>query len=218
MLGVDIESVWQQGSLIAAPSVGPKKSKYTVPIDQNHPSYQQRMQQQSLNPADYHRPDFGPSREDYSERLNNTDRAEFNPHNLGYPPISAPVQMGYGPSGYGGQSPPISAPAPMYEPRAVMVPVQNPEIPILKEALTQQSNNVSDCQKDLYYLKVVIQQLKKELAESKHKSHDNHQKSWSKVLWMLFIVLILVIVLIILAQVSQKLNKILKQPLVSNFD
>ena len=195
MLGVDIESVWQQGSLITTPPTGPKKSKYTVPVensphDNNNASYQNRAPPQQ---SDYYRPDFGPIREDFS----GTNRGYEND----FIPISQP------------QSPPSSQAPPQY---------QNPEIPILKEALTQQSGAVSECQKELYYLKAIINQLEKKLYEAKNRvvaskqtSSSSSSSSWHGFLWMLLIILILIIVLVILAQLSQKVNKLLKQPLIT---
>jgi hypothetical protein len=205
MLGVDIESVWQQGSLITTPSPGPKKSKYTVPVENSqsnstNASYQSRMQQQSHNPSDYYRPDFGPTKEEFS----NNNRG----NEIDFIPISQPQQPQQP------QQPPSFISPPQYQ-------VQNPEIPMLKEALTQQSNTVSDCQKELYYLKAIIHQLEKKLYEARNRSMataantNSSKQSWNGILWMLFIILILIIVLVILAQLSQKVNKLLKQPLMS---
>lgn len=190
-LGVDIDSVWQQGSLMAQPPPAPKKSKYDVPILDAR-QRQQMMEQFSnnqVNPQQYQ------------------EQQAFQ-HYQHQQPYSSQVA-----------SVPISVPEhpQMMIPAQTHAPVNLSEIPYLKEQLSNQSNTVSDCQKDMAYMKAVIQQLKRELYESRYSAKngnkDEKRRRWGKFLWMIGVLIALIGLLIMVVQIHQKVNRLLSHPL-----
>lgn len=197
-LGVSIDEVWQQGSLVSAPPTGPKRSKYTVPIDPTQ-QHQQQIQEYygNNNGRSSSRPEYDP---EYQQKA----RAEY----MDSIPISRPPQPASREMQY------VQAP-----PNIVSAPPVSSEIPYLKEQLTQQSNTVMDCQKEMYYMKAIINQLKKELNESRMKSvgmsKEERRKQWGYILWMLLITLLLVVVLVILVQLSNQFKKIMNTSLMA---
>jgi hypothetical protein len=94
---------------------------------------------------------------------------------------------------------------------------QPSEIPRLKEQLTQQIDAVTDCQKEVVYLKALVQALKRELVDADQKRQ--HQQKMEKkqkminIIWMVCTVLFLIVIIVLLVQVTQKVNQLLSQPL-----
>jgi hypothetical protein len=117
-------------------------------------------------------------------------------------------------------SPPINS-QPVYHPQHAL-PVQqqqqpqSSEIPKLKEQLTQQIDAVTDCQKEMHYMKALIQTLKKELNDANVRNQQQQKidkkKKMANILWMVFIGLFLIIIVVLLVQVLQKLNQLMSQP------
>lgn len=96
-------------------------------------------------------------------------------------------------------------------------PTPPSEIPRLKEQLTHQIDAVSDCQKEVFYLKALVQTLKRELQESDQRRQNQQRvdkkQKLASLIWMLFVGLFLIATVVILVQVSQKVNQLLSQPL-----
>lgn len=198
-LGVSLEDAWSQSSLLAQPPSGPKSSKYTVPIPTQQHQHQHQHQHQ-------------PIVENFS---GNTMGNEYG--------NSMPIPISEIPF------------APQMQPHASQQPYQHPqhqhqqpnqyqqqssEIPYLREQLTQQSNTVADCTKQLTYLKALNSQLKKELYElsqsftiHKQRSKEDKQKKWFKMIFSIFVIVALIILLIVTVQLHQKVTKVLSQPL-----
>lgn len=117
-------------------------------------------------------------------------------------------------------SPPPLNSQPVYHPQhALPVQQQHPqssEIPKLKEQLTQQIDAVTDCQKEMHYMKALIQTLKKELNDANVRNQQQQKidkkKKMANILWMVFIGLFLIIIVVLLVQVLQKLNQLMSQP------
>ena len=216
MIGVDIESVWQQGSLLPNQSGGgQRKSKYTVPLGnaggggggggpvgydfqqdgQNQggnysPIQQQQYQQQQHQPQQFAQSPPISSQQEYDQYQQHSSQPPINLRE--YYSQQVPIQYRANASE---NAPPISAPLPSPPPQPQPQP------------LPYQPN--IDYEKELYNLKSFIYQLKKELNEIKHKQSNTNKQTWGGILWTLFIILILIIVLVILAQIMKKLNVLL---------
>jgi hypothetical protein len=237
MLGVSIDEVWQQDSLLPhQQDVGPKKSsKYTIPMEA---SQKQRLmeyfhqEQGQQNPQNY-QPTQAPN-SSYSSYSSYPQYIGDVP-----PPISGPATA---PSFY---SNPNSNPygsetqAPIfYGPPSIpqMIPQQtipayaspsppssrssSPALDVFKEKLSQQSSNVSDCQREVAYLKTLVQQLKGELQDSKQIINTQNKKEKKQhnlqFILMISMFVVLIVILVLVIQLSQKLNKLLNQPLMSS--
>lgn len=104
--------------------------------------------------------------------------------------------------------PPIQSQPPMNQPS---------EIPRLKEQLTQQIDAVTDCQKEVLYLKALVQTLKRELVDADQKRQQQQKidkkRKMINIIWMVCMVLFLIVIVILLVQVTQKVNQLLSQPL-----
>jgi len=209
-LGVSIDEVWQQASLVSAPPSGPKRSKYTVPFDptqQQQPPQQYQQQQQQQIQEYYGNNNRSAQQQQYDPEYQQRARTEYMesiPISRAPPPVNS-REMQY-----------VQAP-----PNNVSAPPVSSEIPYLKEQLTQQSNTVMDCQKEMYYMKAIINQLKKELHESRAKaatssmSKEERRKQWGYILWMLLVTLLLVIILVILVQLSNQFKKLINTSLMA---
>lgn len=108
-----------------------------------------------------------------------------------------------------------SPPPPQPQPHPPMN--QPSEIPRLKEQLIQQIDAVTDCQKEVLYLKALVQTLKRELVDADQK-RQQQQKMEKKqkminIIWIVGTILFLIIIVVLLVQVTQKINQLLSQPL-----
>ena len=177
-LGVNLEEVWHQSSLVPAAPATSKRSKYTVPVE----PHQLTMREGFANNTEY--------------------LAE------GGIPISPPPP-----------SPLLQHPPPPLPPPASSSSGSLPssEIPRLKEQLTQQIDAVSDCQKEVFYLKALIQTLKKELHDAElrrqHQMKVDRKKKMANILWMAFVGLFLLTIVVLLVRLMQKMDRLLSQPL-----
>lgn len=144
-------------------------------------------------------------------------------------PYTVPVQpRAVVKEGFGNRPPqqydvPISAPdyptvtAPPVHYSEEYRPPPPSEIPRLKEQLTQQIDAVTDCQKEVLYLKNLVQTLKRELVDADQK-WQHHQRAEKKrkmtnMIWMVVTILFLIAIVVLLVQMSQKINALASQPL-----
>ena len=217
MLGVNLEEAWNQGSLIGPPpSLTGKSSKYTVPLNQmnhnnanptaNYNNYNNNSSQM-ISPAQrYGTPSSQPP---MLEHFGNSDRPDMVDNQMQNHqaylkadsmdiPISNPAVTNYV---HAGQNSPPPQPSP-----------ELLEIPRLKEQLTQQSNYMMDCQKEVLFMKNLIQQLKKELHDARQQHEKNkRKKKWMKVMWMVLLIVLVMIILAIVVQIMQKVNVMMNQ-------
>jgi hypothetical protein len=210
MLGVNLEEAWNQGSLIGPPpSMTGKSSKCTVPINQTN-NYNNNNTQMVSPAQRYGTPSFQPP---MLEHFGNSDRPDMmDNQNQGHQaylkadgmdiPISNPAITGHI---HGNQnssySPQPSPPSP-----------ELLEIPRLKEQLTQQSNYMMDCQKEVLFMKNLIHQLKKELHDARQQHEKNKRKKrWMKVMWMVLLMIMVMVILAVVVQIIQKINVMMNQ-------
>jgi hypothetical protein len=225
MLGVNLEEAWNQASLIGPPpSINAKSSKYTVPLNQLHgnsisPQFISPAQRSAIHGGggaggggNYHSPhqppppmleQFGNSdRPDVSQDYNN--QQQYLKADATDIPISNPVYTQQIMQGNANNNPP----PPQEVPSPALL-----EIPRLKEQLTQQSTYMMDCQREVLFMKNLIQQLKKELNDSRQQQERNRRKKkWMKVMWMALLFVMVFVVLVVVVQVMQKINVLLTQP------
>jgi len=118
-----------------------------------------------------------------------------------------------------GNNVPPALDIPISDGRVVTQPPTPPlsEIPRLKEQLTQQIDAVTDCQKEVFYLKALVQTLKRELQDADQKrqaqQHEERKKRRARWLWMLFVGVFLVAIVCLLVHLLQKVNQLGTQPL-----
>lgn len=168
-------------------------------------------------------PPAGPSkRSPYTVRVNpnappNTREGFDNPQR-GSGEKGPPSQQDYYRPDYNTMDIPISVP----EQTRITAPPPHPssppsEIPRLKEQLTQQIDAVTGCQKEVLYLKALVQTLKRELQEAdqkrQHQQQVDKKQKLVNLIWMLVVGLFLIAIVIMLAQVSQKVGQLLSQPI-----
>jgi CHASE3 domain sensor protein len=76
---------------------------------------------------------------------------------------------------------------------------------------------VTGCQKEVLYLKALVQTLKRELQEAdqkrQHQQQVDKKQKLVNLIWMLVVGLFLIAIVIMLAQVSQKVGQLLSQPI-----
>jgi hypothetical protein len=130
---------------------------------------------------------------------------------------------------------------PVYQPSLVLrdnfIPISTQQVPprkLIETMEVQNTNNsepipssqskpqpnidfISEYKKEIHYLRSLVQNLKKELHQKQqtHQSTDK-KKSMRNVLAFVFIAVFLIIIIIILSQITQKLNRLLSQPLLFN--
>ena len=131
---------------------------------------------------------------------------------------------------------------PVYQPSLVIrdnfIPISTQQVPPRKliETMEVQNTNssepipssqskpqppgpdyISEYKKEIHYLKSLVQHLKKELHQKQqtHQSTDK-KKSMRNILAFVFIAVFLIIIVIVLLQITQKLNRLLSQPLLFN--
>lgn len=114
------------------------------------------------------------------------------------------------------QPPPPPQPLPTLFTRSP-APEPPAESPNLKEQLNQQIDAFNDCQKDVHYLKSLVQTLKRELQEHEARRHhylqvEKRNRRWN-VIWMVLVIVFFIVVVALLVQMSQRLNHLLTQPL-----
>jgi hypothetical protein len=217
MLGVSIEDAWSQPNLLNNQQTAAKVSKYTVPVEP------QMIQQQ--------RPQFVQS--GMLEQFGNSDRPPYNSYAPQVPMSQAIPVM---PADYAQASYAQQASRPEY----TNLPISNPvytqqvlgthqadkhqmqvaeppsEIPRLKEQLTQQINTVSECQREVVFLKSFIQQLKKEINDiterHNHYVRTERRKKWQRACWVGLFLLLLIVITVLVVQMLQKINRLLAQP------
>lgn len=186
-IGVNIEDVWQQASLAPPPATGSKRSKYTVPVEPHQLALREGFANSQAALAEGGIPISAPR----------TAQPLHHPPSL---PALPPQQQ---------QQQYPQAPPPPHPAAA--------EIPFLKEQLTQQIDAVGDCQKEVLFLKTIIQNLKRELQEAslqrQHQARLEKKKRTAGLVWMIFLVVVLLVIVFLLVRVSQKLNQVLSQPL-----
>jgi hypothetical protein len=155
MLGVSIDEVWNQKSLVDQPRYTKSRSKYTVPIE----------------------------------------------------PIESQPDVNYIP---------------------VTIPQQTmPEHPPVREYLTQNTppppppppstnDQLLEYQKEIHYLRTLVNQLKKDLYDSRYRYYKEYQqekrKKWMDRIVMVVVAVVLIIVVLLLVQILQKMNKLTNQP------
>lgn len=196
-LGVSLDEVWGENSLVSRPP-HPKKSKYTTPINGN------RVHDMAGN---YQRDGLMALEKEYMTgaytNRGRNDHSQHSRRDLDSFPVS-----GHGLEERDAAS--FSPPQPSAQ-----------EIPYLREQLTQQNSTVVSCQKEVAYLKAVVKGLKKELYAQQQKSQQQSQTQSSKKSWMecMYIVLqlgLLLLVVILLIRLTQKMDKILQVPVLGN--
>ena len=205
MLGVSIDDVWDQPSLIIDQGPTKKGSKYTRPVGQEF------MQG---GPRGF----TGPGGHDGGHGAGGGAPGGSRNH-ANHPSLSARgVQAGPQNGGYQRSRVVTTQPSPQVQPSPpVQIPAgpQAQEIPYLREQLTQQSSTVSDCQKEVHFLKGLVVQLKHELyaQKEKHEKYQQHKpgkkKKWMKCLYMILQLGLLLLIVILLIQVYQKTNRLL---------
>ena len=111
--------------------------------------------------------------------------------------------------------PNVTAPPPQPQNQPPMN--QPSEIPRLKEQLSQQIDAMTGCQKEVLYLKTLVQTLKRELVDAdqkrQHQQKTEKKQKMINIIWMVCTVLFLIIIVVLLVQVTQKVNQLLSQPL-----
>ena len=190
--GVNIDEVWQQASLVQPPSGPAKRSPYTVPVNsQAQPSTREGFDAPQKNSGDRGGGDRPPRQQDYY-------RPDYNTMEI---PISGPEQTR------------VTAPP---HPSSHSSPPPS-DIPRLKEQLMQQIDAVTGCQKEVLYLKSLVQMLKRELQEAdqkrQHQQRADKKQKLMGLIWMMFVGLFLIAIVVMLVQVSQKMSQLLSQPL-----
>jgi hypothetical protein len=207
MLGVSIDDVWDQPSLITDQGPTKKRSKYTRPVGQEF---------MTGGPRGF----TGPGGHDGGHGVGGGAHGPSHNH-ANHPSLSARgVQAGPQNGGYQRSRVVTTEPSPQVQPSLpVQIPVgpspQAREIPYLREQLTQQSSTVSDCQQQVQYLKGLVVQLKQELYAQKdrYEKQQRHKpgkkKKWMKCLYMILQLGLLLLIVILLIQVYQKTNRLL---------
>ena len=196
--GVNIDEVWQQASLVQPPSGPAKRSPYTVPVNsQAQPGTREGFDAPQKNSGG---DKGGGDRGDRGDRGGGQDyhRPNYNTMEI---PISGPEQTR------------VTAPP---HPSSHSSPPPS-DIPRLKEQLMQQIDAVTGCQKEVLYLKSLVQTLKRELQEAdqkrQHQQRADKKQKLMGLIWMMFVGLFLIAIVVMLVQVSQKMSQLLSQPL-----
>lgn len=113
-------------------------------------------------------------------------------------------------------TPPQALPAPSIQPSHP--PQQSsPDMTKLKQILNEQMDIIQNDQKEINYLKSLINTLKRDLTHAEQKRQqelrENKKKRMMKTVWMLVTGLILIVLLVLAVQITQKLNLLVNQPL-----
>lgn len=113
-------------------------------------------------------------------------------------------------------TPPQALPAPTIQP--IHPPQQAPpDLAKLKQILNDQMDVIQNDQKEINYLKTLVNTLKRDLTHAEQKRQnelrENKRKRMIKTIWMLVTGLILIVLLILAVQITQKLNLLVNQPL-----
>lgn len=197
-LGVSIDEVWNQPMILNKPKPT-KNSKYSVPIGNSHQSNERmsvNMQRQRDN---------SPQHTSFPATFNKLEgHSQIIQGGMSSPPprMSANVMQGY-------NSVPISTPD---------LKRNSQEIPFLREKLTQQTNTVTDCQKEVAYLKAMVHNLTQELKLSyyekkKKQSNRCNGNSWMNIFCSGLYLILLILIIYLLIKLLNKVDKIGTSPL-----
>lgn len=217
-IGVSIDEVWQQGSLLPqqqASSAPRKSSKYTVPVEEMY------VHSQHSQPPNYRQQQQAPQQQQYMQQMGGYEEA--NPNQIEYfgnqylynnqVPQQMPPQ----------QQQQMMAPQQQMPPQQQQqkgVAAQGPPQPQdqnaeLQEMMAKQIMNFSNCQKDIQYLKTIIQHMKREVTESRQQSESKEDKriKWGVVFWLFLLTMLVVIILILVIGMSHKVNMLVNSNL-----
>lgn len=201
-LGVNIDDVWGERNLVSKPPPL-KKSKYTQPSQQQMGNGQ-RNDMHAIQKEYMH--GGGPG--------SISQGATMIP--------AQPMKMRQAPSQTSFPTPQRVPPSAGLPVSASQQPQTNPnvqEIPFLREKLTQQSSTVNDCQREVAYLKAMVQGLKQELYKQQMISQQKQQqapaakKNWTDCIYMILQVGLLLLVVILLIRLSHRMDLLMKTPL-----
>ena len=219
--GVNIEDVWHQGSLLPPQQLAPKRSKYTVPVEDNN-SNSHNMRHN--NSGDNHAVDRNGV---WSER-SNTQKQEHPQYTQKqehpqYTQDSVAIDL------------PISIPQQQQQqqiiPQQYLVETMNnnnnnllthPVQSVVTSLSQPQESDVAreyivHYQKEIHYLKTMLQNIKKELHESQERNqHLQKRKKTEWILGFILMVIFLIVVVVLLSQIMMKLNRLIAQPLMFN--
>jgi hypothetical protein len=208
--GVNIEDVWHQGSLLPPQQVAPKRSKYTVPFDDNrrNGSNNSNNSNNRSNSGDNYAVDRNGV---WSEKNTTQDHV----------PVSIAADI------------PISIPQqPIQSAQQYLVETMNNQInntPVQSSQSSQPSqpsqpqdsdvvkNYMIQYQQEIQYLRSMLQHMKKELHESQERNQHLQKRKKTELIWgFILLVIFLIIVVVLLSQIMMKLNRIIAQPLMFN--
>ena len=214
-LGVNIDQVWQQPSLVADHAPPRKTNRYAVPIDPSQFATQYGgggngggygggngggygsggdQHPQSQNPPSYYRQDYY---EQFTGNGKNTSDSQEQPmlgagmnQNTHHPPPAlGPIHTSSMPPDAGSGS------------------NAGPE-----------SQAIAECQRDMVYMKSIIQQLKRELFESRarqmqlHELHREQQRPKpAQVIFCVCLVVLLIVAIVMILQLSSRINRLVSQ-------